>query len=52
MMGLITKGMGENQSIVTKGLVAAYFFEPFKEVFSQISKLTIRLVQRSKLWKS
>ena len=50
-MSILLRGMGKDQSLVSRGFISAFFYPPYKEILSLISSITKHLTKDSKLWK-
>lgn len=51
-MSILLRGMGTDQSLVSRGFINAFFYPPFKEIFRIVSKISLSMRGNSKLWKS
>ena len=51
-MSVILRGMGKDQSLVSRGFISAFFYPPFKEILNAISRVTLLFNKDSVLWRS
>jgi len=50
-MSILLRGMGKDQSLVSRGFISAFFYPPYKEILLLISRITNNFKKDSTLWK-